>query len=384
MRFWFNGLITGTQPFDENADSPPRCCQFVGIGIYHDLRALPPLHAEGPTRLKPTRLLVSAMTYSNALQLLRLADLAASRHLGVTLDQVCEEFACSPRTAQRMMRALEDAFPNAVTVTTDDDRRRRWRLQEVPIARLRLQGADELEALEAAIGAMQERGDGRHADLLAGLRDRLLAALPPHAARAAETDADALLEAYGVAARPGPVVKTDRALAEAIAHALRGPWRMRFSYNGEARIVEPYGVLIGPRRYLVARQPAKDDQLRHFRLDRISDVVVTEEWFAKDPDFSIASYSARSFGAYQNDAEFGEVVWRFAAEAAARAEEWRFHPTQDMRRLPDGRLEVRFMASGWLEMAWHLHSWGEAVEVVAPEGLKRLVEDGPAAYDVLP
>jgi len=324
------------------------------------------------------------MSYSNALHLLRLADLAASRHLGVTLEQVCEEFACSPRTAQRMMRALEDAFPNAVSVKTDFDRRRRWHLQELPIARLRLQGADELEALEAAVEATRELGNDRHADTLAGLRDRLLAALPPHAARAAETDADALLEAYGMAARPGPVVKTDRALAEAITHALRGPWRMRFSYNGEARLVEPYGVLMGPRRYLVARQPAKDDQLRHFRLDRISDVEVTDEWFAKDPAFNIASYSARSFGAYQNEAEFGEVIWRFSKKAADRAAEWRFHPTQATHRLPDGRLEVRFMASGWLEMAWHLHSWGDSVEVIAPNGLRQLFEAGPTKYDVFP
>jgi predicted DNA-binding transcriptional regulator YafY len=324
------------------------------------------------------------MSYSNALHLLRLADLAASRHMGITLDQVCEEFDCSPRTAQRMMRALEEAFPNSIFVMTAEDRRRRWRLQEVPIARLRLRGPDELEALEAAIDAMQERGDERHADLLSGIRDRLLAALPPQAARAAETDADALLEAYGMAARPGPVVTTDRELSEAVAHALRGPWRIRFNYNGENRIVEPYGVLIGPRRYLVARQPAKDDTLRHFRFDRISDVVVTEEWFAKDPEFSISKYATRAFGAYQNEAEFAEVVWVFSAEAADRAAEWLFHPTQTTRRLPDGRLEVRFTASGWLEMAWHLQCWGNSVKVVAPEGLKSMMERGPEAYSAFP
>lgn len=324
------------------------------------------------------------MSYSNALSLLRLADLAAARHLGVTLEEVCEEFACSPRTAQRMMRAIEEAFPNAIDVMTADDRRRRWRLREVPIARLRLQGADELEALEAAVDLMRERGDDRHADTLAGLRDRLLAALPPRTARAIETDADALLEAYGMAARPGPVVHTDKGLAEAVAQALRGPWRMEFSYNDERRVVEPYGVLIGPRRYLVARQPAKDAAFRHFRLDRISDVVVTGEWFAKDPEFSIARYAARAFGAYQNEDEFGEVIWRFSAEAADRAAEWRFHPSQKMQRMNDGRLEVRFEASGWLEMAWHLHSWGDSVEVVAPAGLKRLIAAGSSAYAVLP
>lgn len=324
------------------------------------------------------------MRYSNGLQLLRLADIAAARHLGVTLEDVCEEFGCSPRTEQRMMRALEDTFPNAVTILTGEDRRRRWRVEEVPIARLRLQGSDELEALKAAVDVMLERGDVRYGDTLAGLKDRLLAALPPHAARAAETDADALLEAYGVAARPGPVVTTDRDLAEGIARALRGPWKMRFSYGGEARVVEPYGVLIGPRRYLVARQPDKDTAFRHFRFDRITDVIITQDWFVRDSDFSIARYASRSFGAFQNEVEFGEVIWVFSAEAAERAAEWRFHPTQETRRLPDGRLEVRFTASGWLEMAWHLHCWGQSVEVIAPDGLKEMIALGPGNYAVFP
>ncbi len=35
---------------------------------------------------------------------------------------------------------------------------------------------------------------------------------------------------------------------------------------------------------------------------------------------------------------------------------------------------VRFRASGWLEMAWHLYQWGDAVEVLAPDGLRALVE----------
>lgn len=81
---------------------------------------------------------------------------------------------------------------------------------------------------------------------------------------------------------------------------------------------------------------------------------------------------------------------RLADLAASRhlgvtlAAEWRFHPTQETRRLPDGRLEVRFTASGWLEMAWHLHCWGESVEVIAPDGLKEMIALGPGNYAVFP
>lgn len=306
---------------------------------------------------------------------MRLADLAASRHAGVTLDDIAEEFGVHQRTAQRMARALTDAFPHAVEVRDGEDRRRRWCIREVPIARMRLQGADELEALETAIRILTDHGDGRHARSLSSLKARLIAALPPIAARAAEADADALLEAHGIAARPGPIVKVDPSLVDGLAEAMRGPFCIEFDYNGELRDVQPYGILTGPRRYLVARQRGEEGPLRHFRLDRMSDLRITDRWFARDEGFDLQRYAARAFGAYQNETEFGEVVWRFAKQAAERAAEWRFHPSQTSLQLPDGRLEVRFEASGWLEMAWHLLWWGDAVEVVSPEQLRALVSN---------
>lgn len=327
---------------------------------------------------------VSKISFSKAIDLLKLADLAASRHAGVTLDDIAEEFGVHERTAQRMARAMTDAFPHAVEVHDDDDRRRRWRIREVPIARLRLQGADELEALETAIRALTDDGDGRHARLLSSLKARLIAALPPTAARTAEADADALLEAHGIAARPGPFVKVDPSLVDKLAEAMRGPFCIEFSYNGEMRDAQPYGILTGPRRYLVARQLGEGGPMRHFRLDRITGLRVTDRWFARDGGFDLQAYAARAFGAYQNDAEFGEVVWRFTDKAADRAAEWRFHPTQTNLRLPDGRLEVRFKASGWLEMAWHLLWWGDAVEVVSPEQLRALVANPERNAGVLP
>lgn len=172
---------------------------------------------------------------------------------------------------------------------------------------------------------------------------------------------------------------------EAISSALRGPCRLWSRYTGERRLLEPYGILLGARRYLVARQPYKDSRFRHFRLDRIEEAEVTDEWFARDPDFSLARHAARAFGSYHDDSQYGEVIWRFALEAAERAASWRFHPDQTTRFLEDGRLEVRFRAGGWLEMAWHLYQWGDSVEVVAPKALARMVRPPRRSdFDALP
>nr|WP_245487150.1 WYL domain-containing protein [Rhizobium acidisoli] len=52
-------------------------------------------------------------------------------------------------------------------------------------------------------------------------------------------------------------------------------------------------------------------------------------------------------------------IWRFAPEAASRAAEFRFHPSQVLESRDDGSLIVRFHAAGWLEMTWHLYQWGD-------------------------
>lgn len=314
------------------------------------------------------------MAFAKGLDLLRLADFATASHLGVSLEQIRDEFGVSHRTAQRMTDALEDAFPNAVQVIEDRERRRRWMMREVPLARLALSGEDELEALDLAVSRLRGDGDGRQAAALSALRHRLVAALPPRAARRYEADAEAMLEAHGMAARPGPNVEIDDAVAAVIAEALRGPSRLAFGYRGQRRLVEPYGILLGARRYLVARLADADSAYRHFRVDLIEAPEDTGVWFARDPGFTLADHAARAFGSYQDEDEYGEVVWRFRPEASDRAAEWRFHPRQRTRHLDDGSLEVRFNASGWLEMAWHLYQWGNAVEVIAPEGLRVLVE----------
>ncbi len=177
----------------------------------------------------------------------------------------------------------------------------------------------------------------------------------------------------GISHPAWPRVNLSPAVLDAVIEGLRGPFRLRLRYGAEGapeRIIEPHGLLLGHRSYLVARQPARGDDMLNFRLDRIHSVQALDESFS----FSLDAYSAQSFGVYQDPAQYGEVVWRFTPEAAARAAEFCFHPKQIVDHEEDGSLIVRFHASGWLEMAWHLHQWGDNVEVIAPEGLRIMVE----------
>jgi predicted DNA-binding transcriptional regulator YafY len=216
---------------------------------------------------------------------------------------------------------------------------------------------------------------------LRSLREKILAPVPRSRVARLETDHEALLEAQGFAARPGPTARLAPEIASKISMALKASQRLRIVYNSRgsptptARVVEPYGVLIGIRRYLVAKSMGDPDgPIRYYIADKIQSAELTGEPFERDPDFNINQHAQKAFGAFQNDEEFGEVVWRFKPKVASHAKSFLFHPTQVLENKSDGSLIVRFWASGHLEMCWHLYMWGDQVEVVAPEKLRKMAE----------
>jgi len=318
------------------------------------------------------------MAFEKTLDLMRLAEMAAARHKGVCLVEVSKEFGVNLRTAQRMIRGLEAAFPS-VEFSTDHDRRRWWKLDDTKF--LRMQGIrdSELAALDMSIRRAQREGATKDAAALISLRDRLLATMPSSHARRAEVDAGAMLEAQGYACRPGPRVQVEPKVLGAIAVAIKAPFSLTIAYQGARddaaldRAVEPYGMLLGTRQYLIARDLGNGRDFRRFRLDRITRADITGQSFARDPDFDLDAYAAQSFGSYHSDAEYQPVIWRFAPSAAAAAREFVFHPSQVVTDEPNGGLRVAFTASGWVEMAWHLYKWGDKVEVIAPVELQELV-----------
>lgn len=92
---------------------------------------------------------------------------------------------------------------------------------------------------------------------------------------------------------------------------------------------------------------------------------------APPPSFRLADFAARSFGAFQEDPV--DIVLKFSSQAAADARRFLFHPSQANEELGDGSLVVRFRSGGLLELVRHLFTWGEAVEILAPQKLRELM-----------
>jgi predicted DNA-binding transcriptional regulator YafY len=321
------------------------------------------------------------MSFQKATDLLRLAEMATSRYFGVSLSDIEHEFAVDRRTAQRMTKAFEETFPNCTT-QVDEERKKYWKLSASEARLMFAQGLrdSELAALELSILRAEREGAATEVRALKSLRDRLLATMPGSHARRAEADAEAVLEAHGYASRPGPKVRAAPNLLGLISEALKGPQRLTISYSGgrdpsRERLLEPHGLLLGARKYLVAREVGGVGRMQHFRLDRIVDARLEASSFQRDANFNLTEHAARAFGSFHDDDEYGEVIWEFSPSAAQVAREFDFHPNQVTQENADGSLRVRFHASGHLEMAWHLYQWGQHVEVIAPEPLRKMVSN---------
>jgi len=310
------------------------------------------------------------MRHEKAGRLLELARLLASTAEGLTLDEIAERLGVGRRTAERMRDAVREVFPQLEEV--EDPPTRRFRIPAGLDGLFQAPTAEELAALAIAAESFAGQGASARAAALRSLEQKVLSATRAAARRRLAPDLEALLQAETIAVQAGPRPFEDETVLAAVREALKAAATLAFRYEGgsqpgRVREVVPYGILFGRANYLVAAEGG--GRPRNWRLDRIRDVAATGRPARRDPAFSLQDYADESFGIYQDDTH--DVVLRIKPASAEGALRWRFHSDQTLDRQADGSVIVRFRASGMRELAWHLFTWGDQVEVLAPAVLKQ-------------
>ncbi len=313
------------------------------------------------------------MRHEKAALLLELARLLASSAEGLTLDEMAERLGVGRRTAERMRDAVWEVFPQLEVV--EDPPTRRFRIPSGLDGLFQAPTAEELAALTAAGDTFEKQGAQARAAALRSLETKVLSATRAAARRKLAPDLEALLQAETIGVSAGPRPFEDETVLQAIRDALKGLSTLRFRYEGgsspgRTREVTPYGILFGRSNYLVAAESAATGP-RNWRLDRIFDVEVTGRPAERPEGFSLQAYADESFGIYQDDTH--DVVLRILPEGREDALRWRFHARQALEEQADGAVVVRFRASGMRELAWHLFTWGDKIEIVEPQALKDMM-----------
>jgi proteasome accessory factor B len=111
------------------------------------------------------------------------------------------------------------------------------------------------------------------------------------------------------------------------------------------------------------------DALRTFKIERIRDASLTPRTFEPPEGGSMEETLRRAWDIIA-DQPAVDVVLRFVPAVAARVGEATWHPTQRIETADDGSLLWRATVAGTIEIRLWILSWGDAVEVLAPPGLR--------------
>ncbi|MBC6983279.1 YafY family protein [Caulobacter sp. 17J80-11] len=316
------------------------------------------------------------MRHEKAEILLQLARRLAASAEGLTLDEMAEAAGVGRRTAERMRDALWQLFPQMTE--SPDGSSKRFRIPGGLDGFLQGPTAEELVSLGAAVDEFELRGATDRAEALRTLDLKVRSAMRAADRRRMAPDIEALMRAQAAAVQAGPRSTEDQRVVATVRHALMAMKAVRFVYRGGSapgtwRTVTPYGLIFARVNYLVAADQGSTEPKTR-RLDRIEQIEVLEDVpAAPPPDFDLQAFADRSFGIYQDAVE--DVVLRVRPEKAEDAYAWRFHSTQTLEPQDDGSVLVRFHASGMRELAWHLFSWEDQIEILAPASLRtRMIE----------
>ena len=157
-------------------------------------------------------------------------------------------------------------------------------------------------------------------------------------------------------------------------------YRKPGSRQPEPRIVDPYHLAnINGEWFLFGYCHLRRD-LRTFVPARIQTAQPTGQTFPRPKRFSLEKRLRDSFGVHSGQGEH-PVVLRFDELVADFIREKRWHPSQQLRELAEGGVELRLTLSSLVEIQRWVLTWGGHAVVLSPPALAQSVK--AAAQQIL-
>ena len=301
-------------------------------------------------------------------EIIELAMMFQNSYCGLCIDDIKEHFECSRRSAERMKALLFDLFPEKIEEVQTSDKKKRWRFIKGTMNSLISFSADDFANLEYLKGLSTDENKQKELDELIA---KIKALTPQKNLQTLDTDVSAILESEGFAIRQYSRVKADKQTLEKIRTALLSFKKIKFSYPINDKIKEivlnPYGVIISDKYYLVGFNEYVSD-LRLYKVDKIEQLEILEEYFDKDEKFSLADYCKNSFSIYQEEPI--DITLEFDKIVADDVLNYHFHPTQKVKQLENGNIQVKFKSGGTYAICQELFKWGTNVKIKRPSSFK--------------
>lgn len=349
----------------------------------------PPRGSRATWRSAATSLRPSAVDTSATARLSRLLHILprAARDGGASISELARELGVNPATVHADVRQVQErAFylppgsTSDIRIELEADRVRAFTTSQLqrPIRLSRTEALTlglglRLAALSPSADPDPEAREALRRRLEAGLaavRDGLAVEQAEEGAKPAADLARTWIEGYeapGLAGDPSGVLDT---LARAARD--RTPCRIRYvkpaASEPEERTIHPYAVLPAEGHWYVTAHCCQADAVRHFRMDRIAEVVLDGGTFDVPADFDPwdCFEGARVF---RTDGAV-EVLVRYGPRVARRVAE-----VEDGRWTDDGAYLVRHPVADDVWLVRLVLGYGGNAEVLEPPELRATVRE---------
>lgn len=154
--------------------------------------------------------------------------------------------------------------------------------------------------------------------------------------------------------------------------------------EGEDRVVDPYHLAnINGEWFLFGYCHLRQD-IRTFVPSRILSAAPTGKSFTPLKKFSLVRRLRDSFGVHSGADKF-QVVIRFTDQVADYIREKKWHPSQQLRELENGGVELSLELSSLVEIQRWILGWGNNATVVAPpclaDTIRQIARDMVCLYE---
>ena len=139
--------------------------------------------------------------------------------------------------------------------------------------------------------------------------------------------------------------------------------------------VQPLGLVYHEGSLFLVAIAEEHGQVRHYKIDRLSDVDITPTRFTPPEGFALKQHLSGTLGVYGVDPDqpLSTVRIRFAVAAARYIQEHTWHESQTLEPQPDGTVICTLWLKSLVEVQSWILSFGPRAEALEPPELREAV-----------
>jgi proteasome accessory factor B len=310
--------------------------------------------------------------YTQADRLARMMRMLASR--ACAIQELAQEFSISSRQVRRDLAEIE-AEGHPLT-SSDDPGEKTWQLPLgykglPPITLTRY----ELMSLQMARSNLSHLKDTPFMEDLDAIIAKVALSLPAKTANHLER----IVQVFAPLQRGTRSYAEKNDLLRKLRTALLLQLTVELIYKkpgaNKASIyrVDPYALILYEHGLYVRGYSHRSGEERLFAVDRMKQITLTEDRFEIPASYSSTGQYTQQFGLIEEQPQ--EVTIVFSKDVAHFMQERQWHPSQRIKKLKNGSVEVSFHAGGLDEIAYWVLSWGKEAKVLSPPKLIKIMTD---------